>query len=118
MSDVVAGGHFGAGAPRARRGPPRLRRGGPNDWGVWGASSGPVLLAHEEDRHGSAGAVRTIGGYGGPARGPPSLQHRSLPMPRGRLLVGVAHAQHRRVLESPPDDLQAQREPRRAEPAG
>ena len=35
-------------------------------------------MAEKEERHGSAGALRTSGGYGGPFRGPPCQQVREL----------------------------------------
>src|SRR6266403_4728398 len=73
-------GHVGAPHVNARamsgplapdRGAPRLGRGASERWGVWGAMSGPLTSMggpcrgrsrRIEERHGLAGARRTLGG--------------------------------------------------------
>src|SRR5262245_16566487 len=56
-----------------------------------------------------------------PARGsawPSRVEGRAPPVPVRTLLVGVAHAQHRRLVEAPPGELETNGQPRGREPAG
>ena len=40
--------------------------------GAWGVISGPHMEANVEERHGSAGAFRAVGGAWGAISGPPT----------------------------------------------
>jgi len=50
--------------------------------------------------------------------GPSHVERRSPPVPVRTLLVSVAHAQHRRLVEAPPGELEADGQPRGGAPAG
>src|SRR5207245_9135029 len=54
------------------RGAPRLCRGAPNVWGFGGHFVAPSRRREPEERHGYAGARRTVGGLGA-VSGPPSI---------------------------------------------
>src|SRR6267143_1631890 len=83
------GGHIGAPTTHARSRSATAPPGRDERWGVWGPYRGPHYARAIEERHGSAGARRTLGGVGAISGPPLRTRDRGAPrLRRGATSVG------------------------------